>query len=323
MKAIDIKRIACGGAGAVSSGFATVFALKGYDVGLFSIRRSSVDEAESRIQGNLALFTEKGLIERKEAAAAQKRISVTTELKTAVSDVQFIQEQFAEKYEVKAEMLSEIEKYAPENAIIASSTSGLHITEIQKGMKHPERLVGGHPYNNMPHLSPLVEVVKGSMTSEESAACAYEFYKMIGKTPVMVNREVSGFIASRLESALYRECIDLVMTGVCSVEDVDKAFTYGPGLNLGIIGPNLNLHLGGSRMGGIKSFLTAFHDLMDARLNEMANWTEEPLEWPEVAETGVLCEIGNRESYEGRTIEDITRFRDDMLIEILKLHKKF
>jgi carnitine 3-dehydrogenase len=321
MKPTDIKKVVCAGAGVIGSGFATNFAMKGIPVVIFNVRAPRLEEAKKQINKNLEFLVSKGVLKKKEIENIVKHVSYTTNLEEAVKDAQFIQEQFPEKYEIKKEMLAEIEKYAPADTIIASSTSGLLITEMAKGMKHPERLVCGHPFNP-PHLIPLVEVVKGEKTSDEVLKCTYDFYKLLGKEPVILNKEVLGFIANRLQLAMYREAEQLVLDGVCSVEDIDKSVTFGPGLRWAIMGPNLIFHLGGGAMGGIKGLLTALHDSAAMRLKDMANWTEEPIEWPEVAEKGVLEEIEHRTPETGNTIPEIAQFRDDMLIALLKLHKK-
>ena len=217
-------------------------------------------------------------------------------------------------------MLAEIEKYTLPDTIIASSTSGLLITEIAKFAKYPGRCIGGHPYNP-PHLIPLVEITKGEKSSPEAVKCAFDFYALLGKEPVILHKETLGFIANRLQMALYREAIDLVVRGVCSVEDIDKAVLFGPGLRFGIMGPNLIFHLGGGAQ-GIKGLLTHLHDSGELWLKDMARWTTEPEGWPDMAQEGVLCEIENRPAEFGKTTEEIIEFRDNMLTELLKLHKK-
>lgn len=320
MKYTDIKKIACVGAGTIGSSWATNFAMKGYVVCVYDINEEQLNIARENVQKNLDLLQEKEVLSAQEVVDTKELVSYTTNLKEAVSDAQFIQESGPENYDIKNSVLTSVEEFTGEDTIIASSTSGLYITEIAKILKNPGRCVGGHPYNP-PHLMPLVEVVKGEATDEEAFDCAYDFYKALGKEPVKLNKEVSGFISNRLQVALYREAIDLVMNGVCSVEDMDKAVVYGPGLRWGIMGPNLIFHLGAGDL-GIRGLLTKLHDSTAMRLKEMARWTEEPAEWPEVAEAGVLLEAANRSGEQGRTIPEMISYRDDMLIEYLKLHKK-
>lgn len=318
MKYTDIKKIACIGGGTIGSGWATNFAMKGYEVCVCV--HSRIENARQSIARNLDILVDNKIMTKAEAEKAMGLVSFTTSVAEAVKDVQFIQESGPEQPEFKHNLLKEIEESTSPDTIIASSTSGLYVTEMAKYMKYPGRCVGGHPYNP-PHLIPLVELVKGQKTDQETIDCAKEFYKALGKEPVVLNKEVAGFISNRLQLALYREVIDLVMNGVCSVEDADKAVVYGPGIRWGIMGPSLIFHLGaGDR--GIRGMFTALHDSTAQRLREMARWTEEPVEWPEVAEKGVLEEAANRTEEQGRTIPEIAQYRDKMLIEILKLHNK-
>lgn len=320
MNISDIKKVACVGAGTIGSSWAINFAMKGYATCIYDINEAQIAFAQEQVKKNLALLLEKDILTAEAAKEAKENISYTMEIEEAVSDAQFIQESGPENCDIKNTVLASIEKYAAPTAIIASSTSGLYITDIAKALKYPERCVGGHPYNP-PHLIPLVEVVKGEQTSQEVFDLAYEFYKVLGKEPVKLNKEVSGFISNRLQVALYREVIDLVMNGVCTVEDVDKAVVFGPGIRWGIMGPNLIFHLGAGDQ-GIKGLLSKLHDSTAMRLKEMARWTEEPIEWPEVAADGILEEVANRTDEQGKTIPDMIKYRDDMLIEILKLHNK-
>ncbi|MCM8711243.1 3-hydroxyacyl-CoA dehydrogenase family protein [Clostridium sp. SYSU_GA19001] len=320
MKAEDIKNIACVGAGVIGAGWATNFAMKGYSVAVFDISPESLKKAESIIEKNLQYLADKDLIKKEDIKAIKNKVKYTTDLKEAVEDAQFIQESGPERYDIKEQMLKEIEKYTSKETIIASSTSGLLISEIAKNAVYPERCIGGHPYNP-PHLIPLVEITKGEKSSDEAAKTAYDFYAALNKEPVILQKETVGFIANRLQLALYREAIDLVVRGVCTVEDVDKATLYGPGLRLGVMGPNLIFHLGAGEQ-GIRGLLTSLHDSSAARLKDMANWVEEPEGWPDIAEEGVLKEIENRPQETGKTIPELIKFRDDMLIELLKLHKK-
>ncbi|MBP2643595.1 MAG: 3-hydroxyacyl-CoA dehydrogenase [Firmicutes bacterium] len=320
MNAAQIKKAACVGAGVIGSSWATNFALRGYPVCIYDINQEQLDIARKNVASNIAFLVDKKVITKDEGAQAQQRVSYTTNMEEAVKDVQFIQESGPEKYEIKRTVVAEIEKYTAADTIIASSTSGLLITEIAKLAKHPERFVGGHPYNP-PHLIPLVEITKGEKTSSEALQGAYDFYTKIGKEPVILNKETLGFIANRLQLALAREFMDLILTGVCTVEDIDKALLFGPGLRMAILGPILTMHLGGGA-GGARGLYTMIRESSQMWLKDMAHWTDIPLEWPEVAHEGVLKELENRSAEFGKTPEEIIKFRDNMLIEILKMHKK-
>ncbi len=320
MKASDIKKIACIGAGVIGSGWATNFAVRGYPVVIYDIMQAQLAAAKDTVKDNVDFLVRKEVISPAGAEAAMALVTYTLDIEEAVKDVQFIQESGPEKYDIKQKVLAEVEKYAQPDAIIASSTSGLLITEIAKHANHPERCIGGHPYNP-PHLIPLVEITKGEQSSMATLSCVKEFYSLLGKEPVILNKETLGFIANRLQMAISREIMDLVMRGVCTIEDVDKAMLYGPGLRFAIMGPILALHLGGGPQGA-KGMLTKMREPGMMWLKDMASGTEIPEEWADIAHEGVLRELENRPAGFGKTDKDLIKFRDDMLIELLKLHKK-
>ncbi|MCR4442454.1 MAG: 3-hydroxyacyl-CoA dehydrogenase family protein [Peptococcaceae bacterium] len=320
MRASDIKKIACVGAGLIGAGWATNFLMKGYPVVLYDIKEEFLEQARQRISQNLQFLVNKKVLDEKRFAAAMQAVACTTSLEEAVKDVQLIQESGPENYEVKQALLVEIEKHAHPTAIFASSTSGLLISEIARYAQHPERCLGVHPYNP-PHLIPLVEISKGDRTSDAVVDTVYEFLSSLGKEPVILRKEAPGFIANRLQMALYREAVDLVNRGVCSIEDVDKAACFGPGLRFGIMGPNLIYQLGGGAH-GIKGLLTHVGPSVEMWWADMADWKKWPEGWPDKAQEGVNRAMANRPPEFGRTPEEIAAWRDDMLIELLKLHKK-
>ncbi len=320
MQAKEIKKVASIGAGVIGSSWATNFAMKGYPVCVYDINPDQLITAKQNVASNLEFLVAKGILTTADAAGFAGMVTYSTSLEAAVRDVQFIQECGPEKYAIKQQVVAEVEKYASPEAIIASSTSGLLITEIVKYAQYPERCVGAHPYNP-PHLIPLVEITKGEKSSLQAVQCAYDFYAMLGKEPVVLHKETLGFIANRLQRALTREATDLVMRGVCSVEDVDKAVLFGPGLRWAVLGPNLIMHLGGGAQ-GIKGLVNHIRDSGNLWLQDMAQWTEEPVDWADIAQDGVLEEMAHRPAEFGRTSVEIAEFRDHMLIEILKLHKK-
>lgn len=308
------------GAGVIGYSWALKFALAGWKVYAQNRSQSSSETCKKRIEESMDSLVKNGVLSLEEAGQALKRIHYTTSIKEAVEHAYFIQESSKEDYATKQALVEEIEKYAPENSIIASSTSGLLVTEIAKYAKHPERFVGGHPYNP-PHLIPLVEITKGEKTSEEAVAKAKEIYTEIGNEPVVLNKEALGFICNRLQMALYREVANLVLSGVCSVEDADKAVVFGPGIRWGILGPSAVFELGGGA-GGVSGLMNHLSSSINLWLNDMADWKEFPNEWAEVAQKGVNEEIANRPAEIGNTHESLEEYRDHMLIELLKLHNK-
>ncbi len=320
MEIKDIKKVACVGAGVIGYSFAVNFALKGLEVGLYDINEEALNLAKERVNTSLQLLIKNGIINDEESEQIKKRIIYTTSMEEALKDALFIQESGPEHYDIKHQMVTEMEKYVSSEAIIASSTSGLLITEIAKVAKHPERFVGGHPYNP-PHLIPLVEITKGEKTTEENVLLAKEFYQSVGKEPVVLNKEALGFICNRLQMALYREVCELVMRGVCSIEDADKAVTFGPGIRWGIMGPSLIFQLGGGK-GGVDGIMHHLHDSITLWLNDMADWKEFPEEFAKIARDGVEEAMKNRPKEIGNDDASLAAYRDDMLVAILKLHGK-
>lgn len=320
MNASEIKKIACIGSGLIGASWATNFLMKGYKVNIYDIDEKLLAIAKERIERDLEFLVSKNVIEEDKLEQIEKNVTFTTDMEIALKDVQFIQESGPEKYEIKHEILAEVDKYASPNAIFASSTSGLLITEIAKFSKHSQRCIGAHPYNP-PHLIPLVEITKGDNTSQEALDAAYEFYKLLGKEPIILKKEALGFIANRLQMALYREAVDLVNRGVCTVEDVDKATCYGPGLRYATMGPNLLYHLGGGPY-GIRGILSHIGPSVEMWWKDMADWKTWPEGWKDIVHEGVEESILGRAPEMGNNVEDLVKFRDDMLLELLKLHKK-
>lgn len=320
MKVEEIKKIACVGAGVIGYSWALYFALKKFPVSVYDITEESLELARNRIHESLISLYKNNVVKEEEIEEIERRILYTTSMEEAVREVEFIVESGPESYEVKREIVKQMEQYTSDRTIIVSSTSGLLITEIAKDAKYPERFIGAHPYNP-PHLIPLVEVTKGEKTSEEVVEVAKAFYISIGKEPVVLQKEALGFICNRIQMALYREVCDLVMRGVCSIEDADKAVTYGPGLRWGIMGPSLVFQLGGGK-NGIDGLLQHLTPSINMWLNDMADFKEFPPEFGEVAREGVEEEMKNRSASIGNDDASLAEYRDKMLIEMLKLHNK-
>jgi 3-hydroxyacyl-CoA dehydrogenase len=181
---------------------------------------------------------------------------------------------------------------------------------MQSACKHPERCVTGHPFNP-PHIVPLVEVVAGAKTSPETVERAIAFYASIGKKPIHVRKEVVGHVANRLQAALYREVVYLIEQGVLDVADSDAAVCWGPGLRWGLMGPNLLFHLGGGP-GGIQHFMEQFTGPLSAWWKDLGTITEFSPEVKQTIVNGVLKEAN------GRSIAELERERDSMLLELLR-----
>ena len=321
MEVSGIKRIGVfGGAGIIGSSWATLFLWKGFPVNVYDIDQKALDLSRERIERNVSYLAEKGALSQESVVKALGRAFFTQDIKEACRNVQFVQESAPENYEVKMSLVAGLDEHGAPETLFASSTSGLLITEIAKNSRHPERCIGAHPYNP-PHLIPLVEITRGEKTSEETVQTTYNFYKMLGKEPIVLNKETLGFISNRLQIALQREAVDLVLKGVCSVEDVDKAVCFGPGLRYALMGPNLIYQLGGGAL-GLKGIMEHIGPSVEKWLADMAVWKEFPKGCAEILQEGVEKEMANRRPEQGRTNEEITLWRDDKLLELLKLLDK-
>ena len=290
MKVTDIRRVACVGGGVIGSSWAIQFAMRGLDVTLYDINDEQLKKSEGQMHKSLDALENFNAITPERRAEIVARIRLTTSMEEAVKDAQFIQESGPERLEIKQSILAQAEQSASPEAVYASSTSGLLISDIAAKAAHPERCVGA------------------------------DFYQSIGKEAVLLRRECPGFIANRLQLALYREVQDLVMRGVCSVEDADKALVYGPGLRWAIFGHNMIMQLGNP--GGLTGMVNMLGNSGDRWLADMASWTHQPDNWAEVAQPGVDQEMKNFPDYIGHTNEACAAYRDQMLIELLKLHRK-
>jgi len=314
-------KVAFVGSGLIGTGLALNSIINGFPVAMQT--RRQIDLCKSRISEGLEFLTGEGIITAEEADEAAGLVLYTTSIEEAVSGAGFIQESGPDSLELKQELVAEIEKFAPADAVIASSTSSQLITNIFAKAEHPERGMGGHPY--LPaHLMPLIEITRGEKTTDEYISKAKEFYTAIGKEPVVLNKEVVGFIANRFQSAIHREAVDLVEKGVCSVEDADKALVNSLGLRWSIHGQFLSLHLSASP-DGIGKFMERYR--MDPakpepRLADMATWSVYPPDWDKKAEEGLLPALANRAPETGRDIPSIEAWRNKMLVATLRLHGK-
>jgi ketoreductase RED1 len=187
------------------------------------------------------------------SAGLTDRVSFEPDLARAVDGTDVVQENGPERLDLKHQIWTTIEANAPEHALFLTSTSGIPATDIATALQAPERLVVGHPFNP-PHLIPLVEVVPGRQTSAEAVQGAVDFYTSLGKKPIVLAKEVPGFVANRLQAAIFRECVHLVAEGVVTEQQLDEVVTSSLGQRWAVSGPFLSFHLGGGP-GGLPHFL--------------------------------------------------------------------
>ena len=238
-----INKVLLAGAGAMGSSFAQIFAKTGYEVILYDIAEASIARAEKMISVNLETQVEQGSFSAEEAEKIKNRIFMTTS-KERFSEADFVLEATAEKMEVKHAIFSELSELVRPDIILCSNTSGMSITEIAKAVKNPERFAGMH-WVNPPHLIPLVEVIAGEKSSQETLDVIYDVAVGLGQKPVRVYKDPTGFILNRLQYAVIREACHCVEMGYASMEDVDNVMKYGLGMRYACIGPFETIDFGG------------------------------------------------------------------------------
>ena len=309
MKAIS--NISCVGAGLIGQGWATQFCSSGYDLILYDLNEAVHKKAMENIKSNLMFLEAHELIGKDEGAVALKKIKTTCDLAEAVGNADYIQESVFDNYDIKKQIFKKMDALAPGGAILASSSSGLLMTEIQKAVTTPNRCLLAHPYLPV-HLMPLVEVVGGRQTSSAALAATCDLMEKIGKIPVLLQKEVPGYIVNRLQSALLREAIDLVDSGVASAEEVDKAFRLSLGLRGPFLGPLLRAHLAGD---GIERFFENYSESYRVRWESMASWNC----ISDSAAAANIKSINEMQRLRSNSLAEIKTWRDEMLVKILKV----
>lgn len=307
---MEIQQIACVGAGLIGHGWATLFASNGLNVILYDLTEDILEQAIARIESNLTFLQEHNNLRYGDREDSMRRITVTTSLNEAVGQADYVQESVPDNYAVKKKVFKEMDELALEHTILASSASGLIMTKIQNVTLKPERCVLVHPILPV-HLIPVVEIVGGKLTSDETVQTTTEFMKSINKIPVVLKREVPGYIVNRIQAAILREVIDLVDKGIANAEDIDTAFCMGIGLRDPLIGPFLRIHLAG---GGIERFIENYGQSYSYRWETMETWTSIPTS----AMNKVIKAVKEMDVIREKTMDEIVSWRDKKLIHILK-----
>ncbi len=265
----EISHTAVLGAGVIGASWTALFSAAGKNVNVFDPAPDSEQKVTDYIESAWPTLKALGLATEEQRG----EIQFFDDPSEAVAGAGFVQENVPERIEIKHEIFRQIEPYLDKKCVVASSASGLMVSEMQGGWKDPSRFLLGHPFNP-PHLIPLVELLGNDKTDPETIDVAEAFYRQVGKVTIRLNKEVPGHVANRLQAALWREAIHLVTSGVASVEDVDKAVWAGPGLRWAAMGPHMLFHLGAGP-GGMEEFCSRYTDsfnrwwdvLGDLRLN--------------------------------------------------------
>ena len=302
----DVSRVTCIGAGPIGGGWAAYFLAQGYQVTSYLHDASEYDALMRLMDTAWDSLERIGLAE----GATRDNFNWTTNLAAAVEASEFIQESVPEVLELKQGLYQQL---GDPNIVIASSTSGLSMTDIQARCATPERTVVAHPFNP-PYLLPLVEMIGGERTRPEAVSWCTDFYRAAGKAPLVMNKEIPGFIATRLQEAIWREALHMVANGEATVEQIDQAVVNGPGPRWALMGPCEIFHVGGGE-GGMAYCLDQFGPALKLP------WTR--LVAPELTpELRNVMIDGCVEMTEGQDFASLSRKMNDGLVEIAKLKRK-
>ncbi|HEF4735820.1 3-hydroxyacyl-CoA dehydrogenase [Burkholderia multivorans] len=301
---MDMQRIAIVGTGVIGASWAAFYLAKGFDV----VATDPAPQAEARLRESLAAFL------GDDADAACARLTFDADLVRALDGVDFVQENGPERLDLKRALYRQMDDVLPAHVPIASSSSGLKMSDIQTACEqHPERCLIGHPFNP-PHLIPLVELVGGEATDAAVIERAKAFYDALGKVTIVLNKEMAGHVANRLAAALFREVYHLVGEGVVSVADADKAVAWGPGLRWALMGQCLTYHLGGGA-GGIAHFLEHLSGPMTSWWNDLGTPSFDP-----DVDRKLIDAL--RTIQGERSMQDLAAERDRLLVELIDARRR-
>ena len=306
----EVKTLGLLGTGVIGGGWAA----RALHFGINVVAADVKPEMERWIRG--AVENAEGALSRLTFAPLppKGKLSFTTDLNAMARQVDFIQENIPEQLELKQRVLAEVSRHAEPDVVIASSTSGLMPTDLQRDMQAPERFLVAHPFNPV-YLLPLVELVGGNKTSTAALDAASRFFTLIGMHPLRVRREIPGHLTDRLQEALWREILHMVNDGVATTGELDDSIVYGPGLRWAAMGTNLIYHLAGGET-GMRHMLRQFGPCL--------KWPWTKLEAPELTEELIDRMVeGTQAQAAGRSIREIERLRDDYLVAIQQVLKQF
>lgn len=296
------------GAGVIGASWTSLFLAAGMRVNVYDPMENAEQQVRDYIANAWPTLEALGMTERGDPNA----LNCFSDPTEAVKGAQFIQESIPEQLELKHQLFAQIEPYMLPEAVLASSASGLMVSEMQQGWQNPSRFILGHPFNP-PHLIPLVELLGNDKTADGVLEIAEAFYKDVGKVTIRVQREVPAHVANRLQAALWREAIYLVESGVASVEDVDKAVWAGPGLRWAAEGPHMLFHLGAGA-GGLQEFCNRYGD-------SFHRW------WDDLGDAKLTPELANKlmqgveQEGQGKDVSDLASKRDALIVGMLQATK--
>lgn len=296
---MEKKKLAFIGSGMIGAGLAANALLNGYPCVIYDVVEPT--KIRNTVRTVMDILVEAGATTAEAAEEALAGAGYTNDLKEAVYGAVFVQECVPERLELKQSIYRQIQEMCGPDTIIASSTSAMMPSVLQEGALYPQSILVGHPYNPS-YLLPLIEVCGGKATAPETIAAAMEIYTGMGKVPVHCKKEVEGFLVNKLSWGAMEAAKQVVLDGVCSVEDMDKAIMYGPGMRMAVTGQIMTMSLG--IQGGLRA--------------AAAKYGKEPNEADCILGDGVDEAIAHRTEEQGNTVEGVIRYRDRMFAAILK-----
>ena len=301
----QVERVAVLGAGTIGASWTALFLARGLAVDVFDLSPDTENYVRSYVEQAWPTLQRLNMSE----GADPSRVRFFDDAAAAVKEAQFVQESVPERLDIKHQTYQAIEKVLAPGTVVASSASGLLVKEMQEGFENPGSFLLAHPFNP-PHLIPLVELLGNDLTDPDAIDWAEGFFGRCGKVTIRVNKEVPGHVANRLQAALWREAIHLVIDGVASVEDVDKAVVHGPGLRWAIMGPHMLFNLG-SGGHGLEVFCERYRDSFHRWWDSLGS--------PELSDSvSQTLSAGVRDEEGGRPFGDLAAERDEKLVSVLQ-----
>lgn len=303
------SKVVMAGAGVMGASLAQVYALAGYETYVYDLYEAGLEKGKHLIAINQEMMVKEGLITAEESKAACDRMVFTLD-KECFRDCCLVVESTVERMDIKQNFFAEISEIAPKEALLATNTSGLHITEIATTCKYPERFMGQH-WLNPPHLLPLCEIIAGEKTSPENVQKMRTLVEGLGKQPVVV-ADINGFIINRIQFAVLREALHIVDIGAATIEDVDTVLKAGMGLRYAALGP-----FGVADFGGLDTF-DHINSYLNAELDDSKVGNKRLHEMVEAGKLGVKSGQGFYD-YSGDKADEAIRERDRLYIELAKV----
>jgi len=314
MKIKDIKKVFIVGAGTMGHGIAQVFATEGYDVSLFSRTRQTLDRATSLLESSLATLTQEGLVDKEDIPEIMGRINMTQSLEEASADADIAFETVVENREAKTDIFNKLDQLCPKRTLLASNTTALNIFDFVKTSR-PDKVLIGHWYTP-PQLIPLVDIVKGPETSDESVMLMAELIKQVGKTPLLMKKFSSGYVVPRIQIATLREIFYLLDNDIVTPEGLDEAAKTGLALRMMVLGLVQRMDFGGLDL----TYKSVNNPYVQSTLTPLDYKPKKLEELVKAGHLGVKTGKGFYD-YGGRSEAELCEERDIKLIRMLKAFK--